>query len=269
MAVNQVCTKCGIEKPLSNFYFRNDKGYHKKQCIECTLEMDKINREKNKEKIKIRVKNHSQKPEVKNMRKEYMKDYKLKNKEIIKEKNKKYRQDNREKIKEYHKKHYEENREKLLLQGKKRLSKNKERRKEYNKNYRKKRLNNDAEYKIKSYMLSHFTRELKKRNIDKKDKMFKMTGYKYSDYINHLKKDKLWVEYNNNNGIHIDHIIPLSQYDLKNIEEIKKCWNPENLRLLPSSENQSKGNNIDFDLIKKHNIEHLLPEGLKNELEIY
>ena len=49
----------------------------------------------------------------------------------------------------------------------------------------------------------------------------------------------------------IDHIIPISYYSLP--EEIKKCYNPLNLRWLPSSENRSRGNKLreeDMEIIK-------------------
>jgi hypothetical protein len=67
---------------------------------------------------------------------------------------------------------------------------------------------------------------------------------------------------NKNEIIHIDHIIPVKLYDFENIEEIKKCWNPKNLRLIPGIENIKKSDNLDFVLIKKYNIEHLLPKGI-------
>lgn len=32
---NKICTKCNIEKHLSEFYFRKDTGKHKNSCIKC------------------------------------------------------------------------------------------------------------------------------------------------------------------------------------------------------------------------------------------
>ncbi|HUS49173.1 MAG TPA: HNH endonuclease signature motif containing protein [Candidatus Paceibacterota bacterium] len=43
---------------------------------------------------------------------------------------------------------------------------------------------------------------------------------------------------------HIDHIRPISSFDLTKEEEILKAWNPENLRWLPAKENLLKSNKI-------------------------
>jgi len=43
---------------------------------------------------------------------------------------------------------------------------------------------------------------------------------------------------------HIDHIIPVRAFDLTNPEEVKKCFNSNNLQWLPAKENISKGANI-------------------------
>jgi len=37
--VIRVCTKCGMEKPLSEEFFRLDKGWYRRECIECKKEM--------------------------------------------------------------------------------------------------------------------------------------------------------------------------------------------------------------------------------------
>jgi hypothetical protein len=42
-------------------------------------------------------------------------------------------------------------------------------------------------------------------------------------------------------GYDLDHIIPCAAFDFSNLEEIKKCYAPENLQWLPSSENRRKG----------------------------
>lgn len=262
--MTKVCSKCGIEKDVSEFYFRKDKGYYKNQCKNCCLAMDKEYRNINKDKIFKRVKAHIAKPEIKKQLKEYRKKYKQANKEIISIKNKKYREEHMEHIKEWHKNHYAANKNTISIKSKIYRDKNKEKKKEYCRKWRKKKLNNDSEYKVKSYMISHFTRELKKKNIDKKESMFRITGIKYSEYVEYLKNDPLWNDYHNKTKkISVDHIIPISVYDFTDQEEIRKCWNKLNLRLLPSDENLKKLNKIDIDLIKKHNIGHLLPKGLK------
>ena len=44
-------------------------------------------------------------------------------------------------------------------------------------------------------------------------------------------------------GYHVDHIIPVSNYNLEDPEEVGRCYHPDNLRWLPGRENKSRGNN--------------------------
>lgn len=264
--MTKICTKCGVEKDIEEFYFRKKEGYYRRQCKQCCLEIDKEYRIKNADYIKDRVKKHIQKPEIQIKRKEYRKKYKKINAEKIKIQSKEYREKNKEYIKQWHKENYKNNKIQILKREKESGKNKYSNRKEYFKKWRKNKIKNDPEYKLKSYMLSHFTRELKKKNIKKNNKMFQLTGFKYSDYINHFRKDNLWNNFIIGENIHTDHIIPISAYDFNNYKDIKKCWNPKNLRLLPAEENQSKNNNLDFNLIKQYQIEHLLPEKLQNAI---
>ena len=64
---------------------------------------------------------------------------------------------------------------------------------------------------------------------------------------------------------HIDHIIPISEYNLKNKKDIARCFSPLNLRWLPARENIVKGNHIrpqDLEIIKTL-PESIYPKGKK------
>lgn len=54
--MSQKCTKCEIDKPLSEFYIRNETGKYRKDCKECMnkrkLELRKKYIENNNEKLK-------------------------------------------------------------------------------------------------------------------------------------------------------------------------------------------------------------------------
>ena len=75
---------------------------------------------------------------------------------------------------------------------------------------------------------------IKKLKKDAKD-----LGYKYSEIIK--------LDY------HIDHIIPVSLFNLNDEKDISKCWHYLNLRWLPAKENMSRSNKLrsqDIKIIK-------------------
>ena len=60
-------------------------------------------------------------------------------------------------------------------------------------------------------------------------------------------------------GYHVDHIIPVSNYNLEDPEEVGRCYHPDNLRWLPGRENESRGNKFrDEDLVTmiNYNVEN-------------
>jgi len=267
------CSKCGEVKPISEFH-KNKNGKYgvRADCKLCFKELIKNHYEENKEQIKEIKKKYRK--ENKEYYKEYRKKYYKENKENIKENIKKYREENKEYLKKKNKKYYEENKEKIIEYAKKYYEENKEYYTEYKKKwrednrnkdnkyhneYKKKRRKTDPEWKLKSNIQSYFWNGFRNQQVKKTNSFFKYTGIKYSEYINHLKNDPLWDDFCNGENIHIDHIIPCAVYDFTNKEHIKKCWNPDNLRLLDGIENMSKNDTLDFDLIEEYDIFHLLP----------
>ena len=84
------CTKCKIEKPLEEFYYRRDKESYDSPCKQCTNTRLREYREANKE-------------------------YYEANKEEIAKQRREYREANKEKIAKYAKEYYKANKEKKLL----------------------------------------------------------------------------------------------------------------------------------------------------------
>jgi hypothetical protein len=262
----KICSKCKTEKHESEFGKRYDRPIGlRSTCKQC----DREKREQNKEHLQ---KLHS--------------DYYQNNKEKINEKNIKWAKNNPEKVKIIRKKHIEVNKEKILEKEKvlrkirrqketpeqreKRLKtsrdyyyKNKEKLRANYKEYKKNRKNNDNKFNMSLNISKLFRTCLKKQSIKKCSRFFSYTGISMNEYINHFSKFELWNEYRKG-GVHIDHIIPSSAYDYNNLDDIKKCWQPENLRLIPSKENIIKKDTIDFKLIEIYNIKHLLPERYNN-----
>ena len=80
-AMTKLCSRCGIVKMKTNFYFRNTNEKYRSECIQCYSIKQKEWRDKNPEKIK----NH-----------------------------KKHYENNREKIRSLQKKYYDENRNVII-----------------------------------------------------------------------------------------------------------------------------------------------------------
>jgi hypothetical protein len=142
--------------------------------------------------------------------------------------------------------------------------KNREKRIQTQINCIKKRRATNPEYAAQVRINTSFKNALKKNFITKYKKTFDYTGVPYSDYSDYFKNN-FPVEFSEltiKGKYHIDHIIPCAVYDFNNPEDIKKCWNPKNLRIITAEENRKKNDKLDFDLIKKYNIEYLLPDSL-------
>lgn len=78
--------------------------------------------------------------------------------------------------------------------------------------------------------------DLVEYNIDQLKKRLESTmphGYTWQDFLN--------------GKLHIDHIIPVSVFNFSEPEHIdfKKCWNLNNLQLLPAKTNQKKYNKLE------------------------
>jgi len=224
---HKICSKCGISKELNEFIFNNKKNRHVSRCKECDKKYKKEYYQKNKD-GKIKEYNEKNRERI------------LKNKKISKEKN-------IDAVKEYQKKWYNENKKHVLR---------------YNKKYTKEKKINDPEYKLKNDIRKNFDSAFK-RTLNRKTKsFFSYTNIAIAEYIGHLKKEKLWEEYENGGNIHIDHILPVAAFDFNDEKEIAKCYNPKNLRLLFAKDNIEKSDKIDWNLIHEYNLYDLLPKSI-------
>ena len=184
--------------------------------------------------------------------------------------------------------YYKNNRNSILKKQKKNNSKpeNKKRLKEYAKKYKvnnkdkisiynKKRREQDKLFHLRSAISSNLLGNLKKARIPKTISTFKYIGCTPTELKDHLNKGMYTMEeYSKNKKgsieFHIDHIIPSKYYvdrilfdkDGNVTKETEpwlyKWWNWRNFRIWPAGLNCSKGDDMDYDLIKKHRIEDLL-----------
>ncbi len=270
----KVCTKCGIEKDESEF----GKNKPRKDglnvwCKSCAKQY----REDNKETLKIKRLDYYSKNKKKlsenkkNRRKQNIDEYRLKDRDRHSQ--------NKERRNFLSRERYRNDRDNLIQKRKERRLNNIENyrekdrqrwliaeRREWSKEYRskhdKQKLKNNPAFALKARARRRFSHGLNLNAIKKIKPFFEYTNISYADYISYFENN-FPVEFSQiteKGKYHIDHIIPCAVYDFNNPEEIKKCWQPENLRIIPASENLSKGDTLDYDLIEKHNIWHLLPE---------
>jgi hypothetical protein len=143
-----------------------------------------------------------------------------------------WQKNNQELRKEYHKKWRDENRDKW---------------RETKRNYEKTRKANDPLYKLINNFRTAIYQVLKERNIQKNGHYFDILNYTPEQLIEHLENkftgDITWDNYGE---WHVDHITPISSFDIKEIgdEEFNKCWSLENLQPLWGDENIRKSNKI-------------------------
>jgi len=239
-----LCRKCNCELVVGGNY--NPVKYNGKICIHCkkqyrheqyikncekckrydkeyyknNKDKKKIYYEKNKEHIKIRKKEYDKAYRAKNIEK--IREYTKNNKEQIK----KYRENNKDYIDQYNKEYYKNNKDK---------------KKEYKKNFYKINLNNKLSIILRS-------------RIYKKLKYYKKSGSAVRDLGCTIDELKVYLESKFQEGMswdnwradgwHLDHIIPLSSFDLTDREQFLKACHYTNLQPLWAEENLKKSNKI-------------------------
>ena len=230
------CSKCGIEKPLCDFIKnKNCKDGYENTCKMCGKEYKKEYYIDNKFNLK-----------------ESYKEYRENNKDKIKEYNKKWREDNKEYIKKYYeenkekirkqmkqrnKKYYEENKEKIRDNVKKYREKNKEKIIESRKEYRKKKRKNDPIYRMRLNIRCMVRRAIKTKRTEE------IIGCSFQELKLHLESQFTdGMSWENYGQWHIDHIRPLSWFDITNPDEVDIANHYTNLQPLWAEENLSKGN---------------------------
>ena len=266
------CNKCNVIRDVSEFYKLKgskdglrgickvcEKQYPKtfdkenrKKYLEANKEKIKQNRnryyEANKEKIKEKVKQYQEgnKEKVRAYQKQYIEA----NKEKVKESRKKYIEENKEKLKQNHKQYYEANKKKMKLASNKYNKANKEKiikyredNKEKTKRYyeaNKEKINNYTVEYIKSRIKTDSLFRLKwstRANIHRylRDGKSKRTrdiiGIGFKEFQNYLE-----VEYTE--GMHLDHIVPLSW--AINDEEVYILNHYSNFQIITAEENLDK-----------------------------
>ena len=170
-------------------------------------------------------------------KKEYDKKYTLINKEKQYARCREWNKNNKNKLQQSTQKWIEQNPERhkdIKKQAFNRYiskSENKDKRREYDKEYVKQKRINNIEYKIKDSIGSIINYHLKERKCDS---TIKYLGCSINDYIVYLENKFLHeMSWDNYGDVwEIDHILPISSYDLNVEENIYKIFNFKNTQPL-------------------------------------
>lgn len=200
----------------------------------------------------IYMKNYYNKNKEKILKKE--REKREKNPEIHRNKNKQYRKLNHEKVKIQKKKEYEKHKEQYKNYKHNYYLKNIEIIKEKQKKYRnifnikrKEKYKNDLNYKLINIIRSRLRITLKNQKAKKQRKTIEYLGCDIIYLIKYLESKfqpgMTWENYNYY-GWHIDHIIPLSSFDLTDEKELKKACHYTNLQPLWAKDNFRKSDTI-------------------------
>ena len=188
-------------------------------------------------------------------KKEYMKQYRIENKEKISEQRKQYYRKNIKKKKkymeQYNKKYYIKNREKLNERNRQWYENNREYVKQFYKKYRSQHCNKKYKTDLKYNLSKNISNAiyLSLRGNKNGRHWESLVGYTINQLMEHLKKTMPqgynWQDFMEGK-LHIDHIIPISAFNFTKPEHInfKRCWGLSNLRLLPAKENRIKKDKI-------------------------
>lgn len=206
------CSKCGVVKEICEFHKHpTSKLGVRGVCKMCRLlekEKNKLYREKNKEKIKI--KNNLWLENNPNYMKEYQQKYNIENREKINQKLKKWRYKNSED-----------------LLPKLRILK-------------KEKYDNDLNFKLKHLLRARINKIVKYNRNRSSIEILGCNIDDFKKYIeNNFKNGMTWDNYGYY-GWHIDHIIPLSS--ATSDEDLIKLCHFTNLQPLWASDNLKKSN---------------------------
>jgi hypothetical protein len=237
-----ICHKCKIEKNL-NFFSKNQIKC--KDCQKQYYQQNKekyyyralISRTKNPEKYKIKAKYRYEKNKEKRLK--VGREWYLKNKANRKQQNKGYRGKNKEKVDLYYKNYRKNNKEILKTRSKSYREKNKEKINSYFKYLYK----NDSNYKIYKTIKRRILLAIKEQKAIKNLRTLVLIGCSLEQLKQHLElKFQSNMNWDNHgiHGWHIDHIKPLSSFDLTNEEEQKKAFHYTNLQPLWWQDNLKK-----------------------------
>lgn len=214
----KTCNKCGIVKPITEFYERvKGSGKYRLECKKCK------ERSKDPAKAKIRRKRYNDSHQDKI--KAYTSNYYKTHKEQEDARHKKWFKDHPEKVKEYTRKQYYKDIEKTRAKNRK-----------YNAKVR-----STPEGKILGNIRRRINSSLKTaRKSDYTTNLIGIPMDEFIVYIENLFDEEMSWDNCGTHGWHIDHIRPCSSFDLIDEKEQRKCFHYTNMQPLWAEDNLKK-----------------------------
>jgi len=236
-----VCTKCKETKTCELFAKRKDtpSGF-RKECKECLRAAHQKYRAKNLDKIKAKQ------AEYWKLNKEKLAssnaEWKQKNAEAHKAQRRQYYLANSEKLKELANLNYQKNKEEKILAAKAYYQKNKERVSRRKTEWAKAKRAESLHFRLQATLRARLYEAIK--NKQKRGSAIKDLGCSILELQTHLESQfqpgMTWENWTKD-GWHIDHIRPLSSFDLTDPEQLRQACHYTNLQPLWAADNLSKG----------------------------
>ena len=182
--------------------------------------------------------------------KEKIKQYRLDNDKKIKESMRQYRLDNDKKIKESMRQWRLDNKEKIKqyrLDNKEKIKQWRLDNRDYFNKYHQNRFKTDPIYKLIKTQRGRMWAVLKGKNKSKSS--VKLLGCSIEECWNHLEQQFKPGMTRDNYGLwHVDHIIPCASFDLNDPKQQELCFHYTNLQPLWAIDNMKKGAKLDYEM---------------------
>lgn len=233
------CTKCGTNKPLSEFHNEpRVKDGKASACKECRNAASRIISSKIDHAAVYRERMARDGDAIRQRRREYYQA----NKDRIKARTLEWSRANPERKKQNSARHYAENRETYIQKAAKWARENRSRRTEICIAYmNRKREENPREYVAIETARKMLARVLGCTGRKKRGRTFDILGYNRQDFEKHI--ESLFEEgmsWSNHGEWHIDHIIPVSELVRCGVTDPAKINALSNLRPMWAAENMAK-----------------------------
>lgn len=236
------CSKCKVFKALGGFS-KNKASWDglRSACVECRKLQKHKYQEENRERLAAKSREYRKKnKEESNAR---QRKYYEKNKEKSNARSREYNKRNKEKIKANKREYREKNKE--IMAFKRRIyNQRKDVKERVNKRSRERR-KEDPLHRLTLNIRRALYKSLKRAKLKKENRTFKYVSCSPNFLLERLERQRIergLSEYA------VDHMLPIDSFDLKDAEELRRCWHFSNLQALSPEDNLRKSNKILYDM---------------------